>query len=328
MTTSTRPAALSWILPSAAILAIFAGLYFLFPYASGYGAQMVSLYTMFYALSTDYGSWGHCLLVFPIAAALIYWKAGDLAKIPVHGSNWGLLWIAFSMFLYWVGYKTSVHYFGFISVQIFVAGAILFFLGWEFFKAVLFPWAFLAFAWPFIFLDAEIAFPLRLRMSEACYYFLNLIGVPTMLNGTALLSAPDYVRNLVAGQRFQVDIADPCSGIRSLFALTMITSLYGYLTLPKTWQKFALLAMAFPLAIAGNFVRILILTFGTLSFGAPFAIGTLDEPTWFHTGAGYFVYVIALGGMALLGSLLAKEWGKKKESPAPATPVSTEGGTV
>ena len=297
-----------WILPAVVIAAIFAGLYFYFPYASGYGDKLGSLYAIFYALSTDYGSWGHCLLVFPIAAGLLYWKRAELAIIPVQGNIWGLVPVLLSMFLYWVGYKTSVQYFGFISVQIFIAGLIIFFLGWRFFKEMLFPWAFLAFAWPFIFLDAEIAFPLRIKMSALCYQFLNFVGLPTLLNGTALISAPDYVRNLAAGERFQVDIADPCSGIRSLFALTMITALYGYLTLPKTWQKMILFLMAFPLAIAGNFVRILLLTFGTLWFGAHFAIGTIDEPTWFHIGAGYFVYIIALGGMVLLAGLLTKNW--------------------
>jgi len=316
MDAAPNPSRSQWILPAVVSLGVFIGLYFYFPYASGYGDKLGSLYAIFYALATDYGSWGHCLLVFPIAGVLLWWKRDELSKVPVRGSVWGLVPVLFSLALYWVGYKTSVQYFGFISVQVFIGGLIIFFLGWRFFHAVLFPWAFLIFAWPFIFLDAEIAFPLRIKMSELCYHFLNLIGQPTMLNGTALVSAPDYVKNLAAGQRFQVDIADPCSGIRSLFALTMITALYGYISLPKTWQKTVLFLMAIPLAIAGNFVRILILTFGTLGFGAPFAIGTIDKPTWFHTGAGYFVYIIALGGMALLGNLLMKDWGGKNKKTA------------
>ena len=307
-----------WIFPAISTLVIATALYFIFPYASGYGNALDTLYGLFYKLSTDYGSWGHCLLVFPIFAGLIYLKRRELAQTPIRGSLWGLVLILFSMFLYWVGYKTSVQYFGFVSVQIFIGGAVIFLLGWEFFKAILFPWAFLGFAWPFIFLDAEIAFPLRIKMSALCFHFLNLLGLPTLLNGTALVSAPDYVRHLAAGERFQVDIADPCSGIRSLFALTMITALYGYLTLPKTWQKVVLFLMAFPLAIAGNFVRILLLTFGTLGFGANFAIGTLDHPTWFHIGAGYLVYIVALGGMVLLGNLLMRNWSRNKVTGVPA----------
>ncbi|MEO7933609.1 MAG: exosortase/archaeosortase family protein [Chthoniobacterales bacterium] len=323
MNSAPKSPRLPWILPVLATLAIFVALFFVFPYASGYGDKLGSLYAIFYALSTDYGSWGHCLLVFPIAATLVWWKRVALAKILVRGSNWGLVPIVFSMLLYWIGYKTSVQYFGFVSVQIFIGGVLIFFLGWRFFKTLLFPWAFLAFAWPFIFLDAEIAFPLRMKMSALCYHFLNLIGEPTLLSGTALVSAPDYVRHLTVGQRFQVDIADPCSGIRSLFALTMITSLYGYLTLPKTWQKMILFLMAFPLAIAGNFVRILLLTFGTLGFGSEFAIGTLDHPTWFHTGAGYFVYIVALGGMVLLAGLLDRNW--HKASPVLPSAAALEG---
>ncbi len=307
----------SWILPAAISLALFVVLYGFFPYCSGYGDLKVSVFTMLYGLATTYGSWGHCLFVFPVAAGLIYWKRAELSKVPVAGTLWGLIPFVFALLLYWVGYKTNVQYFGFVSAQIFIGGLILFFLGWKFLKAILFPWTFLAFAWPFLFLDNEIAFPLRVQMSSLCYHFLNLIGLPTIQSGTALVSAPDYINNIPSGGKFQVDIADPCSGIRSLFALAMITALYGYITLPKTWQKIGLFLTAIPLAIFGNFIRILILTFGTLGFGADFAIGTIDKPTWYHMGAGYFVYVIALGGMVLIGKILTSKW-FNRPSPAPA----------
>jgi exosortase/archaeosortase family protein len=112
------------------------------------------------------------------------------------------------------------------------------------------------------------------------------------------------VHGIPQGAKFAVDIADACSGIRSLFALVMITALYANLTLSKSWQQWTLFVLAAPFAVIGNFARILLLTFGTLLFGSPFAIGTNQTPSNFHEGAGFFVYLVALGSMYAVGQKL------------------------
>jgi len=45
------------------------------------------------------------------------------------------------------------------------------------------------------FLDSLIALPLRLIMSSFSYHLLNLIGIHCIQNGTAILSAPDMLRD-------------------------------------------------------------------------------------------------------------------------------------
>jgi len=52
------------------------------------------------------------------------------------------------------------------------------------------------------------------------------------------------------------------------------------------------------------------LTFGTIVFGSDLAIGSEQNPTWFHTSAGFLVYVAALGGVLFVG------WSVGKLSPA------------
>jgi len=86
----------------------------------------------------------------------------------------------------------------------------------------------------------------------------------------------------------------------------MVSALYAHFTLETWWKKWILFLCSVPLAIAGNLVRILTLTLGTMMFGAEFAIGknALTEPSWFHMGAGYMVFAVALGGMVGIGWLL------------------------
>jgi exosortase/archaeosortase family protein len=61
-----------------------------------------------------------------------------------------------------------------------------------------------------------------------------------------------------------------------------------------------------PLAIIGNLLRILMLTFGIMTIGPETAIGrdSLTDPSWFHMLAGYLVFAVALGGMLGIGWLL------------------------
>ena len=193
-----------------------------------------------------------------------------------------------------------------MSHHLLIGGLILWLAGWRWFFALIFALAFLTFLWPLYFLENSITFPLRMILSHASVAVLNLLGTPVILQGTGLISAPDILLGIPAGKNFSVDVADPCSGIRSLFALMMVSALYAHFTLETWWKKWILFLCSVPLAIAGNLVRILTLTLGTMMFGAEFAIGknALTKPSWFHMGAGYMVFAVALGGMVGIGGLL------------------------
>jgi exosortase/archaeosortase family protein len=100
----------------------------------------------------------------------------------------------------------------------------------------------------------------------------------------------------------------------------MVSALYAHLTLRKGWQKWTLFLLSPALAVAGNFGRMMMLTFGTMFLGSAVAIGTEEHPTTFHMAAGFFVFVVALAGMAAIGWIL--QMGEKAKKAA----VSTESG--
>jgi len=297
---------LGWLLPAGISALVLVSL-LLFPYASGYALGPVPLWQLLVAIWGASDEWKHGLLVFPIAVVLLFLKRKELAKIPTKGSSWGLLFFVPSLLLYWVGFMANLQYFGYVAIQLMLAGCVIWFLGVRFFKAVFFIWCFLFFAYPFIFLEDLVAFPLRLLMSEASVRFLNVIGFHSIRDGTAIISAADPVAGIVSGQRYSVDVADPCSGIRSLFALTMISALVGILSFRTGWKVMILFVAALPLAVLGNLCRILMLTFGTVVFGSDFAVGPLEKPTWFHLAAGFAVYIAALTGVFILAWLLNRQ---------------------
>jgi exosortase len=299
----------------AVAFAVVIGLYGFIPYNFGFESKARSVFEMLQRFWTDPSTadWHHGMIVPLISVGLILHRAKELEKVVIQPSGWGVLGVVAALVLFWVGYKIDITIVGFLSLQMMIGGLILWLFGWEMMKAVAFPYAFLMFAYPFYFLDTIVAFPLRGLMCQMSQFFLNLVGVDTLRVGTALVSAPDYAKGLAQGQRFALDVATPCSGIRSLFALMMVSALYAHLTLQKGWQKWVLFLLSPALAVLGNFARMVMLTLGTILLGSAVAIGTEEHPTTFHMAAGFFVFVVALGGMVGVSRILQGIGKGKKE---------------
>lgn len=279
------------------------------PYGTGYGFERIPMTKMMFEL-WKMPDWEHCFLVQLAIAFIIYEMRDRLAVLRPEPTNWGLPILFVGLFFYWAGQRVDNQYIGYASMQILVAAWIILLLGWRFMITLAFPWLFLTFLWPLLFLETYLAFPLRLVMSEASVNALNFLGIESIKVGTAIISAPNALTNLPAGERFSVDVADPCSGIRSLFALMMVSALYGFFAFKQWWKHALIFLCSIPLAVAGNLVRILLLTIGTLLFGSEFAIGEgIENPSTFHMVAGFFVFAVALGGMLTIGWALNFEWG-------------------
>jgi len=287
---------------TASLLALWV-LFFGLPYTINDQSHPASLFGQTLSYWLAYPEWAQGMLVFPVVALIFYLKRKDFAKVPQKGSWLGLPVLLFAVILYWFGYLTDLPYAGQFSIQLLIAGLIIWFLGVRYFGAVFFLWAVLIFAWPFLFLDQYVSLPLRFLMSRLSATTLNLIGIHALREGTAILSAQDSFHSV--GQRFAVDVADPCSGMHSLYALTLVATLYGILMFRRWWQSALIIFLAVPFAVFGNVCRILALVLGTLCFGSSFAVGSVERPSWYHTGAGILVYIAALGGLFVAGSILA-----------------------
>jgi exosortase len=127
-------------------------------------------------------------------------------------------------------------------------------------------------------------------MTILTHGILNGLGLPYERAGTALFS--------VHGQ-FALEIEAPCSGIRSLLALTAITALYGYLTQKTLLKKWLLFLSAVPLAVIGNMARILTIALISEAFGQEVGTGL------YHDFAGYLIFLaVSIPLMIGLGNLL------------------------
>jgi exosortase len=99
-----------------------------------------------------------------------------------------------------------------------------------------------------------------------------------------------------------LEVADPCSGIRSLVMLTALASLYGYLTLHQQWKKWLLFALAAPLAVAANVVRITTVAMIEKAFGTGPAL------TVYHDWSGFIVFAVAVVLLVSVSLLMSMDY--------------------
>lgn len=166
-------------------------------------------------------------------------------------------------------------------------------VGLEAMKRLWFPLFYLAFIFPPP--ETVVAFvtvPMKIWLSEAAIWFLDLFGYPIGGEGVRI-----YI-----GQ-YELLVAAACSGINSIISLSAISLFYIYMRHQAHWRYALLLVLLIvPVALVANFFRVLILILLTYHAGEAAAQGFL------HNFAGILMFGIALVTIFALDILLKPLW--------------------
>jgi exosortase D (VPLPA-CTERM-specific) len=258
-------------------------------------------------------NFSHGFLV-PLFSAYVLWrKRARLASISLKPSRTGLFILAFALCILIVGQLGAELFLARVSLLFALAGLIILFCGWPFFRAILFPWAFLLLMIPIpVILFNQITFPLQLLASRISADILELLGVPVALNGNILQLAA-----------MPLNVAEACSGIRSLMSLLTLAIIYGYLVetedeetenKKRLWIRWLLALASLPIAIAANSVRII----GT---GLLVQHGYANAAEgYFHASWGLITFAISLLMLYALHALIRLLF-REKEQPATSATV-------
>src|ERR1700722_133952 len=162
-------------------------------------------------------NYSHGFIVLPVVAYLVWKQRARLAATERRPSWLGLPIVALSLALLLTG-TAGVEFFLMRTSAIGVAaGTILFLAGWRWLRLLLFP---LTFALLMIPLPAivfyQLAFPLQLLATRFGVAILQLAHIPVLREG-----------NLIVLARTTLEVAEACSGIRSLISLFALALLYG-----------------------------------------------------------------------------------------------------
>lgn len=228
----------------------------------------------------------------PLFSLYVLWRERQAIRQSVGAPSWlGFLVVvpfAFLGFLGVRGTQVRLEIVGFVGVLI---GLVWAFFGQRTMRQTLFPALFLLFCLPLhTYLDL-VTIHLRMFAVSLAYGVLQGCGADVVREGTMLASSTGS---------FAIDIAEPCSGIRSLFALMALAAGYGYFTQPTWLWRGLLFALSIPIAIIGNACRILSIAAVATTCSPGFATG------FYHDYSGYVVFLVSLLLMVAAGGLLAK----------------------
>ncbi len=213
--------------------------------------------------------------------------------------------VAVSVLAYYIGIKAVQPRIVVVSGIGLLYGLVMSLRGADVFRLVFFPITFLFLMVPLNFLEEVVGFPLRMFVAKAATLTLNWVGIEAYQRGSGIISAV-----------FRFDVADPCSGIRSLMALTTVTAAFGYLTQQVQWKRWLLFISALPLAVLGNLARVISIALVSQVYGQNLAMKV------YHDWSGFILFPVALAGMVIFGLLLnfnyrrvLQKWTKPIEPP-------------
>ena len=226
----------------------------------------------------------------PVVSLYFVWQARRELIRSIRGSDASALWwIIGCLVVYWVGYRAQQPRGGVIAL-IGLTWAIPYYLwGKVVARKLLFPCAYLSFAIPLGFLSA-FSVPLRRMSCSAAVCLANGLGFSVSRIGTGIHS--------LTGQFPPLDVADPCSGLNSIIALSALTAAYSYLTQKSFLGKWLLFICSVPLAMIGNVARITIIVAGAAVSGSQAAMKVS------HDYSGYIVFITGVLLMTATGSIL------------------------
>jgi exosortase len=242
------------------------------------------------------GNQEHSKLVPLISLALVWYHRKKIRAAEKVGSNTGLVFLGIGIALFLLSARCLQPRFALASVPFLVYGSVLYLWGKQVARLVLFPCAFLIFMVPVAAIE-QATFRLQFIITGIVGFLSNLVGIKIQALGTTLTAADGS---------FNFEIAEGCSGIRSLTAMTMITAVYVHLTQNKLWKKILILAFSIVFAIAGNVGRIF-----TVILVAKFIDPKLASGIY-HEYSGFVFFPIALIAMLLFSKLINLHWGESK----------------
>ena len=235
----------------------------------------------------------------PLFSAFVIWQERSrLTRLSLRPSWWGLLFVVFGLCVLVVGQMGAELFLSRVSMLIVLAGLIVLFLGLSFFRALLFPWAFLFLMIPIPTIVFNlVTFPLQLLAAKVASTILPWMGVPVLREGNVIVLAAE-----------RLEVAEACSGIRSLMSLATLAVIYGYLMERKIALRVVLALASIPIAVAANSLRIV---------GTGLLVQYWDPEKaegFFHEFQGWLVFIVSLIMLYLLHRIVRIFWPEGAES--------------
>ena len=237
-------------------------------------------------LAADWWSspeYSHGLLCAPAALAIAYSRRRELRSLRPAPSGVGLAGAVIAIALLGLGTLGAELFLTRISFALLVASCVLFLFGWRHLRVLALPFALLLLSIPIpAIVITRLTLPLQLAASAMSESGLMAAGVPVLREGNVLV-LPNAT----------LQVAEACSGIRSLVSLVVLALVIGRTVDPRASARAAIILAAVPVAVLVNGLRVTITALATYQYGPAVASGAV------HEALGVLTFALAVG---LLGA--------------------------
>jgi exosortase len=248
-----------------------------------------TLYDLIVDWSID-SNYSHGFLVPIISAYLLWKKRKELAALSFSSNRWGLAIMVLGIVFFILGNGASEYFTVRLSLVITIFGLVMYFYGSPLVRHSWFEILFLVFMIPIPYvIYFSATFPMQLLASKITSGILHLIGMSAVRQG-----------NIIHLPNQSLEVAEACSGMRSLVSLLALGAIYAHLTQKRLSAKIILFLSTIPIAVAGNIFRVFI----TALIVYVSDINVTSEPT--HSIMGALVFVIAFILLFIFGAILRR----------------------
>lgn len=262
-----------WWLPFAALLVI-------------YLPALIDLVENWY---TD-ANYSHGFLIPVVSGYLLYKKREMLAANVGRVDPAGLWLVILGLGMFIVANGAAEYFTLRFSLVVTLFGLVYFLFGPKMIRCCWFELAFLVFMIPIPYVIYYAAtFPMQLMASKITVAILNVLGAGAVRQG-----------NVIHLGGISLEVAEACSGIRSLVSLAALGAIYAYMSLKHGGARTLLFIATAPVAILANVARVFVSA--VLAYAA--SVDVTIEPM--HSIMGLIVFVVAFIMLALIAGLLRR----------------------
>jgi len=232
-------------------------------------------------------AYSHGILIPPLALLMIWQRREELERLAWRPALTGLalvlLGLTLQLFARW-GCSTMVSWASFLVV---VTGGIAFVAGWPVARRLLPPVLFLTFMVPMsAMLTQPLVFGAQMISTRVAVLLLRVMGFQVHQLGT-----------IIQMENYTLQVALPCSGFKTLIALSAFAACFTYLLRGSLPKKLLLFGTAMVLSVVVNGLRISLV-------GVTGELISSTAATWVHDNGGLPVTTLALGGLYLMARIL------------------------
>lgn len=249
--------------------------------------------------------WGHTVLI-PLICLYLLWQNRDGLERARFKPFWpGVVPVVVGLYSYLFFVVGVPNHLGQgLAMVLTLFGLVLLVLGASAMRYLFLPLAYMVFAitlpesWMI-----KMTFPLQLLASKGSYILLSIFGVGVTLEGNVL--------NIVGtdGTVVPLNVAEQCSGMRTLVSFIALGAVVSLVATRAWWKRIVLMAMAIPVALVLNVLRVAVLTY-LAKYDASLSQGEA------HTLIGMLLLVP--GFLAYLGIVWALNKAVPEEEPPAA----------